>query len=39
MIGIHGLLPGLIRKIDEGVKRIVNIGHEFNRKGYGFFIQ
>ena len=28
--------PGLIQKIDEGVKRIVNIGHEFNRKGYGY---
>jgi len=24
MIGIDGLLPGLIRKIDDGVKRIVN---------------
>jgi hypothetical protein len=23
-IGIHGWIPGLIRKIDEGVKRIVN---------------
>jgi hypothetical protein len=30
--------PGLIRKIDEGVKRIVNLGHEFNRKGDGFLI-
>jgi len=25
--------PGLIQKIDEGVKRIVNIGQEFKRKG------
>jgi hypothetical protein len=42
MIGIYGRITRLnanvttlIRKINEGVKRIVNIGYGFHRKGDG----